>query len=165
VPDLGEFLVIGIVAMLVIPPERLPQAARTVGQWLGRMQQYVTQMRDEVDRELHLADLKRITQEARASASSLESSIQGAISGVQSELGQLHQSMSQPVTGSNAGWSGGPAVSELNFPKRYRPRPSIDDLTLEIEHLKRQLATPPTLSASRNRYASRSRINRARVRR
>jgi sec-independent protein translocase protein TatB len=166
VPDLGEFLVIGIVAMLVIPPERLPQAARSVGQWLGRMQQYVTQMREDVDRELHLADLKRITQEAHDQARSIGSSIQGSVSGVQAELNQLRQDATALVSGSNAGWSGGPPETGISFPKRYRPRPTIDDLTQEIERLKRQLAMPqPGTGSIRNRYAPRSRINRARVRR
>jgi sec-independent protein translocase protein TatB len=167
VPDLGEFIVIGVVALLVIPPERLPAAARSLGLWIGRMQEYVSQMRTEVDRELHLADLKRITEEARDHARAVESAVQGAVSGVQSQIGQVQHDLASTFTMSNASWSGG-GTSEAprSFPKRYRPRPSIDDLTQEIERLKRQLALPPASpGTSRNRYAPRARINRARVRR
>lgn len=167
-PDLGEFIVIGVVALLVIPPERLPQAARSLGQWIGRMQEYVSQMRSEVDRELHLADLKRITEEARDHARSIESAVQGAVTGVQSQINQVTHDLSSTFTMSNSGWTGGsgPDSAPLSFPKRYRPRPSIDDLTQEIERLKRQLALPQVpAGTARNRYAPRSRINRARVRR
>jgi Tat protein translocase TatB subunit len=59
-PDFGELLIIAIVALVVIPPQRLPQAARTLGQWMGKMQSYVAQMRVDFDREFHLADLRSV---------------------------------------------------------------------------------------------------------
>jgi sec-independent protein translocase protein TatB len=163
-PDLGEFLVIGIVALLVIPPQRLPQAARTLGQWIGRMQTYVAQMRAEMDREFHLADLRRIGEEARAGARSVETAIQGAVGAVQSDLEQARDQVAQSL-GSNS-WAGGPPEPPSNFPKRYRPRPTIDDLTQEIDRLKRQMALPGGApGAARQKFAPRARVNRVRVRR
>ena len=164
-PDLGEFLVIGIVALLVIPPQRLPQAARTLGQWIGRMQNYVAQVRVDIDREFHLADLRRIGEEARAGARSVETAIQGAVGSVQADLEQAQSEMTQSL-GTNT-WSGGPPEPPAGFfPKRYRPRPTIDDLTQEIEQLKRQLAVPGAApTGTRRKFAPRSRVNRTRVRR
>ncbi len=162
-PDLGEFLIIGVVALLVIPPQRLPQAARTVGQWIGRMQSYVAQMRADIDREFHLADLRRIGEDARAGARSVESAIQGAVSGVQSGLEQTRTDIAQAISGTS--WTGGPPEAPASFPRRYRPRPTIDDLTQEIERLKRRLALPGAAPAARQKFAPRARVNRPRVRR
>jgi sec-independent protein translocase protein TatB len=162
-PDFGEFLIIGVVALLVIPPQRLPQVARTVGQWIGRMQNYVAQMRTDIDRELHLADLRRIGEEARAGARSVETAFQGAVSGVQTEIEQARTDIARAIGGNS--WTGGPPEAPTSFPRRYRPRPTIDDLTQEIERLKRQLALPGAAPAARQKFAPRARINRARVRR
>jgi len=163
-PDFGELLLIAIVALIVIPPQRLPEVARTVGQWIGRMQNYVAQMRVEIDREFHLADLRRLGEEARAGARSVEAAIHGAVSGVQTDLAKARADMVQSLTASS--WSSGAVEAPRNFPRRYRPRPNIDDLSLEIERLKRQLAVPQgAMAGARRKYAPRARINRPRVRR
>lgn len=164
-PDLGEFLIIGVVALLVIPPQRLPGVARTVGQWIGRMQSYVAQMRSEIDREFQLADLRRIGEEARAGARSVETAVQGAVGGVQADYDQMRESVVQSMA--SGGWASGAAPSPpTSFPRRYRPRPTIDDLSQEVERLKRQLALPGAPAAGgRQKYAPRARINRTRVRR
>ncbi len=162
--DFGELLVIGVVALIVLPPERLPQAARTLGQWIGKLQHYVGQMRVEFDREFHLADLRRLGEEARASARSVETELRSVASGVESEVGKV-ASDTMVAFGENSWSSGGPTPLPTHFARRYKPRPSIDDLTLEIERLKRQLALPDAGSAARRKWAPRARINRVRVRR
>jgi len=162
--DFGELLLIGVVALIVLPPERLPQAARTLGQWIGKLQHYVGQMRVEFDREFHLADLRRLGEEARASARSVETQLRDAASGVQSEVNQV-ASDTMAALGDNSWTSGGPPPPPTYFPRRYKPRPSIDDLTQEVERLKRQLAMPDASAGARRRFAPRARINRVRVRR
>jgi sec-independent protein translocase protein TatB len=162
--DFSEILIIGGVALVVLGPERLPQAARTLGSWVGKMQQYVSQVRGDFDREFHLADLRRIGEEARASARSVETAVRGTVSGVESAVSSARDEIMAPL-GDN-GWSGGGAPSPPQvFHRRYRPRPSIDDLGLEIERLKRQLAVPDGSVSARRRLAPRARINRVRVRR
>ncbi len=162
-PDFGELLVIGIVALLVIPPQRLPQVARTVGQWVGRMQTYVAQMRAEVDREFHLDDLRRIGEEARAGARSVEAAVRSTASGVASEINRAKEDVMLPFESNS--WSGGAPPPPASFTRRYAPRPNIDDLTQEIERIKRQLALPDASVAARRKFAPRARINRPRVRR
>ncbi|SPE21872.1 putative Sec-independent protein translocase protein TatB [Burkholderiales bacterium] len=162
--DFGEILVIGVVALIVLPPERLPQAARTLGQWIGKLQHYVGQMRAEFDREFHLSDLRRLGEEARASARSVETELRGVVSGVESEVGKVAADAMVPL-GDNSWTGGGQPLPPMSFPRRYKPRPSIDDLTQEIERLKRQLALPDASAGSRRKFAPRARVNRARVRR
>ena len=59
--DIGfsEFIVIGLVALIVIGPERLPRVARTAGALLGRFQRYVNDVKSEVRREMEIEDLKK----------------------------------------------------------------------------------------------------------
>ena len=54
--DIGfsELLVIGVVALIVIGPERLPRVARTIGHLMGRMQRYVADVKADIDREVEL---------------------------------------------------------------------------------------------------------------
>jgi len=162
--DFGEILLIGVVALVVLGPERLPQAARTLGSWVGKMQQYVSQVRGDFDREFHLADLRKIGEEARASARSVETAVRGTVSGVESAVSGAREELMAPL-GDNGWSSGGAPAPPQVFHRRYRPRPSIDDLSLEIERLKRQLAVPEGAGAGRRRLAPRARINRVRVRR
>lgn len=52
--DIGflEILLIGVVALLVVGPERLPRLARTLGLWIGRARRYASTVKDDVQREL-----------------------------------------------------------------------------------------------------------------
>ncbi|MCW9088208.1 MAG: Sec-independent protein translocase protein TatB [Gammaproteobacteria bacterium] len=63
--DIGfwELTIIGVVALLVIGPERLPKVARTVGLWVGRMRGFVMSVKADVDKELRADELKRIMDE------------------------------------------------------------------------------------------------------
>jgi sec-independent protein translocase protein TatB len=58
--DIGfaELLVIAVVALLVIGPERLPRVARTAGMWVGRARRFVSSVKADIDRELAADELK-----------------------------------------------------------------------------------------------------------
>ncbi len=68
----SELLVIGIVALIVIGPERLPKLARTAGQWLGRLNRYVAQVKQDIDRDLKLEELRRLQKEMQETAQRYE---------------------------------------------------------------------------------------------
>lgn len=63
----SELLVIAVVALLVIGPEKLPKVARTVGAFAGRMQRYVAQVKEEVNREVRFEELQKLQQEIKQS--------------------------------------------------------------------------------------------------
>lgn len=67
-----ELLVIGLVALIVIGPERLPKLARTAGQWLGRLNRYVAQVKQDIDRDLKLEELRQLQQEMKETAQRYE---------------------------------------------------------------------------------------------
>ncbi len=62
--DIGfwELAMIGIVALLVIGPERLPKVARVGGFWMGKARGYVSTMKQELDKELQMDELKKTMQ-------------------------------------------------------------------------------------------------------
>ncbi len=94
--DIGfsEMIVIAIVALVVIGPERLPRVARTAGLLLGRLQRYVSDVKSDINREIQLDELKKLPSEIRDSARSVEQSL---TSGVQ-EVRQTAQSVSESLT-------------------------------------------------------------------
>lgn len=68
----SELLVIGIIALIVIGPERLPKVARTAGQWLGRLNRYVAQVKQDIDRDIKLEELRKLQQEMQETAQRYE---------------------------------------------------------------------------------------------
>ncbi|MCP5196254.1 MAG: twin-arginine translocase subunit TatB [Gammaproteobacteria bacterium] len=58
-----ELALIGVVAMIVVGPERLPGLARTAGLWLGKARRMLSDVKAEVDRELHLEEIKQSLRE------------------------------------------------------------------------------------------------------
>ncbi len=63
--DIGfwELTLIGVVALLVIGPERLPKVARTAGFWFGRMTRFINNVKSEIDREMKAEELKKILEQ------------------------------------------------------------------------------------------------------
>lgn len=72
--DIGfsELLVISIVALIVIGPERLPRVARTLGLLFGRAQRYVSEIKADINNQLKLEELRKLEEEMRAKAQNAE---------------------------------------------------------------------------------------------
>jgi sec-independent protein translocase protein TatB len=90
--DVGfsELMVIGVVALLVLGPERLPKVARTVGHLMGRLQRYVADVKSDINREMQIEELKRLQEDARKTAMELESSMRQQVSTLEH---QVHDSL------------------------------------------------------------------------
>ncbi|MBT0962651.1 Sec-independent protein translocase protein TatB [Denitromonas iodatirespirans] len=93
--DIGftELMIIAIVGLVVIGPERLPKVARTVGHMLGRLQRYVGDVKSDIQREMHLEDLKKLQKEMTDSARDLESGLRGQAAAVQADLDDAAKSV------------------------------------------------------------------------
>lgn len=76
--DIGftELIVIGVVALIVIGPERLPKVARTAGHLYGRMQRYVSSVKSDISHEIQLDEMRRIGQGFKESIESAASDVQ-----------------------------------------------------------------------------------------
>jgi sec-independent protein translocase protein TatB len=71
-----ELLVIGVVALIVIGPERLPKVARTAGHLYGRMQRYVSSVKSDISHEMQLDEMRRLGQDFKQSVESAASDVQ-----------------------------------------------------------------------------------------
>jgi sec-independent protein translocase protein TatB len=166
----GELALIGTVALVVLGPERLPKVARTVGEWVGKAQRYVSQVKSDINREIELSELKKLQEEARSAAQSVQSSlneVRSNLSSIESELGTAPATAEAgATTGADYAWEGaGETWQRSVFPKRYKPGPSVDELAEELARLKRQMALPSAHSGTQRKYAPRARMNRPRIRR
>lgn len=96
--DVGfsELVVIALVALIVIGPERLPRVARTVGALLGRAQRYVNDVKADIQREVDLSELKSIKDTFQDAAKSVEQSVTQVGEELQAAGESLNQSISGP---------------------------------------------------------------------
>src|SRR5256885_4010916 len=83
--DVGfsEIVVIAVVALIVIGPERLPRTARMLGHLFGRLQRYVNEVKADINREMELDELRRLQREVKSAASEIEQSMSVVASEVQ----------------------------------------------------------------------------------
>lgn len=68
--DIGfwELVTIGVVALLVLGPERLPAVARTAGLWFGKARRFLSSVKADIDREIKAEELKQIMAEQAKSS-------------------------------------------------------------------------------------------------
>jgi len=78
--DMGftELALIGIVALVVIGPERLPGVARTAGKYFGRLKRFMTTIKADVEQELRADELRSILADQQKELNTLKDSISGA---------------------------------------------------------------------------------------
>jgi sec-independent protein translocase protein TatB len=86
--DIGftELMVIALVALIVIGPERLPRVARTLGHLAGRLQRYVSDVKADINREVELDELKKMRDSMQQAATGMESSFNAEMQKTESEL-------------------------------------------------------------------------------
>ncbi len=84
----SELVVIGLVALIVIGPERLPRVARTAGHLLGRLQRYVGDVKADINREMQIEELKKVQDDIVAQTRSIEQSVNEQLRTVETELNQ-----------------------------------------------------------------------------
>ena len=86
--DIGfsELVVIGLVALIVIGPERLPRVARTVGHLIGRLQRYVADVKADINREVELDELRKMRDSVQEAAASIENSVTSGLSKAEDDL-------------------------------------------------------------------------------
>ena len=89
--DVGfsEIVVIAIVALIVIGPERLPKVARTLGHLFGRMQRYVNDVKADISREMELDELRKLQASVQDAARSIEQSVNKEISTTEAQLNSI----------------------------------------------------------------------------
>ena len=102
--DIGfsEMVVIAVVALIVLGPEKLPKVARTAGHLLGRLQRYVNDVKSDINREMQLEELKKLQAQVEESARSMERSVTKELQSAEAALNQTAQEVSEPVASAAA---------------------------------------------------------------
>src|SRR5881392_2100399 len=100
--DIGfsEILVIGVVALIVIGPERLPKVARTLGHMFGRLQRYVNEVKADISREMELDELRKLQAQVQSAASDIEQSVTQATREVEAGVRSVETQLNEAASGS-----------------------------------------------------------------
>ncbi len=94
--DLGlsKLALIGVVALVVVGPERLPKVARMAGTLFGRAQRYINEVKSEVSREIELEELRKMQKDVQEAATDVEQTIAKNVSELQSDF---QEGLSNPL--------------------------------------------------------------------
>jgi sec-independent protein translocase protein TatB len=127
--DIGfsELMVIGVVALVVIGPERLPRVARTAGHLFGKLQRYVTQVKSDISREMELAELGRMKNEFESAARTFQTEVESKAAETERELRDatdtIERTLETPAT----------PPAEAGEPAPGEPGPPSPQMELGIE--------------------------------
>ncbi len=94
---ISEIAVIGVVALVVLGPERLPKVARTAGHMFGRLQRYVANVKADINREMEMSDLSKVKEEVRSAVKSFEQTVHEHANAVNAEAAAIEKSAAESV--------------------------------------------------------------------
>ena len=98
--DIGfwELMIIGLVALLVVGPERLPKLAFTAGKWLGKGRSMLNAVKSEIDKEIKAEELKEILEKQKKQLNPLEEIIEETSSSVRELENEVGKSVREGET-------------------------------------------------------------------
>lgn len=92
-----ELMVVLVVALVVIGPERLPKVARTLGHLYGRAQRYVNGVKADIARDMAIEEFRQLQQKVQAEASAAEQSVKQAAQTLDQQVQQLNVAVAKPL--------------------------------------------------------------------
>jgi len=96
---ISEIMVIAVVALVVLGPEKLPKTARTLGHLFGRLQRYVGEVKADINRELAMEDLKKLQAEVSSAATDFQTSMTATATEVEANIREVEASLNSAATG------------------------------------------------------------------
>lgn len=95
--SLSELMVVLVVALVVIGPERLPKVARTLGHLYGRAQRYVNGVKADIARDMAMEEFRQLKQKVQEEADAAQRSVSLVNQSLDQEVQQLNRSVSQSL--------------------------------------------------------------------
>ncbi|MDX8386460.1 MAG: Sec-independent protein translocase protein TatB [Gallionella sp.] len=92
-----ELMVIMVVALMIIGPERLPKVARTMGQYWGKAQRYVNGVKADIERDMAVEEFRQLQQKVQEEASDLEKSVNQASQSLDNQVQQLNEGVARSL--------------------------------------------------------------------
>lgn len=133
--DIGfsELLLIGLLALLVLGPKRLPEVARAAGRWVARLRRFVEEVRQDFDRELRseeLKELRRLKEELDETRRIISESSSEIVRGLDAQVSGITETVTRvvneppasPGASSMSAGTGVPAVDAPTPPPPARRR-------------------------------------------
>lgn len=95
--DIGfsELLLFGVIALIVLGPEKLPQAARTAGQWYAKIRRTVSTLQSEIEAELDLAETRQQMQKELDKIRQTEAEMRREMAEMRGSMQEFSSSQSQ----------------------------------------------------------------------
>ncbi len=92
-----ELLVVGIIALIVIGPERLPEVAAKVGKFIGKIKAFVATTRDDIEREMRADELKSMLAKQKEEIGELRDMMKSTKTDISSELNEASQLLDESM--------------------------------------------------------------------
>ena len=153
----GKMMIIAVVALIVLGPEKLPKVARTIGHLLGRARTYANTVKQDIDREMQMDELRKLQQQAQEAARSFETAVSDAGRSVEQEASSMQNSMNASLAQAesaalgNAATTTPPVIGSDNViasPALPVAEPQVSTFTAndEIAALEKSIAEQATLA-------------------
>lgn len=134
----SEMGIAAVIALIVLGPERLPRVARQLGQWIGKLQRYVSDVKADINRQMDLEDLRKLQTEVSSAAKEVESSVRSAVDGAQVEFDSIASSIRDESGSSNAPTDWDRIYANRRMRERIRDRRVERDRELRRKRPKRR---------------------------
>lgn len=95
--DFSELMVILVIALIVLGPERLPKVAHTLGMLWGRAQRYINGVKADIARDMAIEEMRQMQQRVQQEASNLEQSVKQVSQNVEQQAREFRSALAQPV--------------------------------------------------------------------
>jgi sec-independent protein translocase protein TatB len=143
----SELLLIGVVALVVIGPERLPKVARTMGHLFGRLQRYVSQVKSDINREMELSELSKVKSEFEGAARDFQRDIETKMNDAERDIREVETEIDRQLRNDGTAADGAAPAAQPDVPSppgpEAIPAPASPQLELAID----EPAPPPTSGA------------------
>lgn len=93
----SELMVVLVVALIFIGPERLPKVARTLGHLYGRAQRYINGVKADISRDMAIEEYRQLQQQVQAEAQALEQSVKNVAQTVDQHMQQISVSANEQL--------------------------------------------------------------------
>lgn len=95
--DFSELMVILVITLVVVGPERLPKVARTLGHLWGRAQRYVNNVKADIARDMAVEEFRQLQQKVQQEADNAQRAVKQATQAIDQHVQQLNNAAEQPA--------------------------------------------------------------------
>ncbi len=126
-----EMVAVAVVGLIVLGPERLPKVAKQAGQWLGKLQRYVADVKSDINRQMELDELRKLQSEVSDAARDLKGSLESAAGDAQSQFDSINADLMGDSTSSTTSSDPAPVTDWDQVYTHRRTRDRIKERRLE----------------------------------